>query len=125
MYQSTTKDIIVKVNQEFVPERSDIEYNQYFYKYTVEIINNSKETIKVIKRKFKFNDGNGKKYEVNLSGVNGEFPEIKTNGKFEYNGFNPQNHETGNMRGSYLVKSDSEEFEIEFPLVFFRLKLRN
>ena len=52
----------------------------------------------------------------------GETPEIKVGEKVEYNGFNPQKHETGNMRGSYLVKSDSEEFEIEFPLVFFRLK---
>src|SRR5919198_588764 len=45
MYRAVTRNIEVTVTPRFLPERSSHEKNYFFWSYTIEISNRSKETV--------------------------------------------------------------------------------
>ncbi|MPT23399.1 MAG: ApaG domain, partial [Starkeya sp.] len=47
MYRATTKGVQVTVTPRFAPERSDPERSQYFWAYTIEIINLGVDTVQL------------------------------------------------------------------------------
>lgn len=56
-YNATNNGISVSVTPYFIPERSSIENNQYFYGYRVEITNFTYQTLRLIHRHFKIKNG--------------------------------------------------------------------
>ncbi len=120
-YKERTDDIDVVVRPFYIEEKSDEENGLYFYVYRVTIINNSKEPIQVLKRKWFIRDGNGEEQHLSGDGVVGELPIIDPGRSYHYTSFCPLGTPTGNMRGQYLVKDHSGDTSwIDVPLFFLR-----
>ncbi|MBS7541028.1 Co2+/Mg2+ efflux protein ApaG [Ancylobacter lacus] len=116
MYRATTRGVQVTVTPRFSPERSDTERGQFFWSYTVEILNLGSETVQLTSRHWIITDGLGRVQEVRGAGVVGEQPVLPPGGHFEYTSGVPLPTTTGIMSGSYdLVTAAGEHFAAEVP----------
>ncbi|MFK8253669.1 Co2+/Mg2+ efflux protein ApaG [Ancylobacter terrae] len=116
MYRATTRDIQVTVTPRFAPERSDPERNQYFWAYTVEIVNLGPETVQLKTRYWSITDAFGRVQQVRGAGVVGEQPVLAAGAQFEYTSGVPLPTPTGIMEGSYeLVTAGGEVFTADIP----------
>lgn len=118
-YHNYDRDIQIDIKTSFIPERSSEEDNQYFFKYEINFTNHGSE-FRVLERKWKIRDGNGKKYEVQGVGIQGERPIVSD--CFDYQSFVPLHSPSGNMRGEFLVERDGDKFWIDTPLIWFRVQ---
>lgn len=116
MYRATTKGVQVTVTPRFAPERSDPERSQYFWAYTVEIVNLGVDTVQLKSRHWLITDALGRVQEVRGAGVVGEQPVLPPGAHFEYTSGVPLPTSTGIMEGSYALETQSgETFEAEVP----------
>ncbi|TAL81336.1 MAG: Co2+/Mg2+ efflux protein ApaG [Beijerinckiaceae bacterium] len=116
MYSRVTQAIQITVLPEFVPERSDADEATFFWTYTVEIANQSGQTVQLTARHWKITDANGRLEEVRGPGVVGEQPVLKPGESFRYTSGCPLNTPSGIMMGSYrMVNEKGEAFEAEIP----------
>ncbi len=114
MYRATTRQIEVTVEPSFMPERSD--KGQYFWAYTIVILNNGGETVQLQRRHWVITDATGRQQEVRGEGVVGEQPVLGPGEQFEYTSGVPLTTASGFMGGHYQMVSESgERFEIEIP----------
>lgn len=115
-YRAVTRDIEVTVSPRFMPDRSTPEKGQFFWAYTIEISNNSGETVQLKTRYWHITDALGRVQEVRGAGVVGEEPIIPPGESFEYTSGVPLQTPSGFMAGSYGMVTDSgERFDIEVP----------
>ncbi len=111
--EARTKDIVVRVQSHYVPERSEPEHCQWFFTYTVHITNESDIGVQLISRHWVITDGNGQVQEVRGAGVVGEQPSLKPGDHFEYTSICPLETEFGTMQGSYqMINTDGETFDV-------------
>lgn len=116
MYRATTHGVQVTVTPRFSPERSDPDRNQYFWAYTIEIVNLGAETVQLRTRHWIITDALGRVQEVRGAGVVGEQPVLPPGGHFEYTSGVPLPTSTGIMEGSYNFTTPSgEAFDAEVP----------
>lgn len=116
MYSRVTQAIQITVLPEFVPERSDADEATFFWTYTVEIANQSGQTVQLTARHWKITDANGRLEEVRGPGVVGEQPVLRPGESFRYTSGCPLNTPSGIMMGSYrMVNEKGEAFEAEIP----------
>ncbi|WP_428032718.1 Co2+/Mg2+ efflux protein ApaG [Ancylobacter sp.] len=116
MYRATTKGVQVTVTPRFAPERSDPERSQYFWAYTVEIVNLGVDTVQLRSRHWIITDALGRVQEVRGAGVVGEQPVLPPGAHFEYTSGVPLPTSTGIMEGSYSLEIPSgETFDAEVP----------
>ena len=116
MYQAVTRNIEVTVTPQYLPERSSPESNEYFWAYTIEIINRGAETVQLRTRHWRITDAFGRRQEVKGAGVVGKQPVLKPGESFEYTSGVPLPTPSGFMTGSYGMASVSgEAFEIAIP----------
>ncbi|MET0279058.1 MAG: Co2+/Mg2+ efflux protein ApaG [Pseudorhodoplanes sp.] len=116
MYSAVTRDIEVTVSPRFMSDRSAPEKGQFFWAYTIEISNNSGETVQLKTRYWHITDAMGRVQEVRGAGVVGEEPIIPPGESFEYTSGVPLQTPSGFMVGSYGMVTDSgEHFDIEIP----------
>jgi ApaG protein len=116
MYRAITRQIEVTVEPNFMPERSVMEKNQFFWSYTVVIINSGKETVQLRTRHWIITDASGRKQEVRGEGVVGEQPTLAPGERFEYTSGVPLPTPSGFMAGRYqMVTASGEPFEIDVP----------
>src|ERR1700756_3512397 len=116
MYRAVTRQIEVTVEPNFMPERSSVEKSQYFWSYTVVIINAGAETVQLRTRHWIITDASGRKQEVRGEGVIGEQPVLAPGERFEYTSGVPLPTASGFMTGRYQMESESgERFEIDVP----------
>ncbi|MCJ8142752.1 Co2+/Mg2+ efflux protein ApaG [Ancylobacter sp. A5.8] len=116
MYRATTRGVQVTVTPRFSPERSDPDRNQYFWAYTIEIVNLGGETVQLRTRRWIITDALGRVQEVSGAGVVGEQPVLLPGGHFEYTSGVPLPTSTGIMEGSYNFTTQSgEAFDAEVP----------
>lgn len=116
MYQAVTRNIEVTVTPQYLPERSSPESNEYFWAYTIEIINRSAETVQLRTRHWRITDGFGRRQEVKGAGVVGKQPVLKPGESFEYTSGVPLPTPSGFMTGTYgMALVDGEAFEIAIP----------
>jgi ApaG protein len=116
MYQAVTRNIEVTVSPRFLPERSSIEKNYYFWAYTVEISNRGKTTVQLKTRHWRITDAFGRLQEVRGPGVVGEEPVLEPGASFEYTSGVPLPTPSGFMVGTYgMVTADGEHFDIAIP----------
>lgn len=116
MYQSVTRNIEVTVKPEYLADRSSPATGEYFWAYTIEIVNRGTETVQLRTRHWRITDGMGRKQEVRGSGVVGKQPVLKPGESFEYTSGVPLPTPSGFMTGSYgMVAADGEAFDIAIP----------
>ena len=78
MYESKTRDVVVRVEPEFLTEQSSPQDNRFIWAYTVEIENQSSEDLQVVNRFWKIADRNGHVQEVSGEGRCGGNTDFKT-----------------------------------------------
>ncbi len=116
MYRAVTRQIEVIVEPSFLPERSSIQDGQFFWAYTVVIVNSGIETVQLRTRHWIITDGTGRNQEVRGEGVVGEQPVLAPGERFEYTSGVPLQTASGFMTGSYqMVTENGEPFEIDIP----------
>jgi ApaG protein len=116
MYRATTRDIEVTVEPNFLPGRSSAEQGQYFWSYTIVIVNSGRETVQLRTRHWIITDATGRKQEVRGEGVVGEQPVLAPGERFEYTSGVPLPTASGFMTGRYQMVTDAgEKFEIDVP----------
>ncbi|MDR6954507.1 ApaG protein [Ancylobacter sp. 3268] len=116
MYRATTRGVQVTVTPRFAPERSDLARSQYFWAYTIEIVNLGASTVQLLTRHWIITDALGRVQEVRGAGVVGERPVLPPGAHFEYTSGVPLPTSTGSMEGSYgLVDEGGETFDVEVP----------
>src|SRR5262245_65681245 len=99
MYRAVPRTIAVTVTARFFPGRSSHEKNYFFWSYTIEISNRSKETVQLKTRHWKITDAFGRVQEVRGAGVVGEEPVLKPGTSFEYTSGVPLPTPSGFMVG--------------------------
>jgi len=112
--EACTRGIRVKVQSQYIPERSSPDASQWFYAYTVQIRNEGLETVKLLGRHWIITDANGQVQEVRGEGVVGEQPVLAPGESFQYTSACPLNTSFGTMHGTYqMVVQDGGDFEVE------------
>jgi ApaG protein len=116
MYRAVTHNIEVLVKPRFMADRSSPENGQFFWAYTIEIINRGTETVQLKTRHWQITDALGRLQEVRGAGVVGEEPVLQPGESFEYTSGVPLPTSSGFMAGRYgMVTSKGEDFDIEVP----------
>lgn len=116
MYRANTRQIVVTVEPSFLPERSSPEKHQYFWAYTVAIVNSGVETVQLKTRHWIITDGTGRIQEVRGEGVVGEQPILAPGESFEYTSGVPLPTPSGFMTGTYqMITESGERFDIQIP----------
>lgn len=116
MYQAKTRDITITVTPKFLQRESAPEKNHFVWSYSIEIENQSGETVQLVSRYWKITDGTGKVQEVEGPGVVGEQPVLTPGDSFSYTSGVPLTTPSGFMLGHYvMVTGDGESFEATVP----------
>lgn len=116
MYELKTRDVIVRVEPDYLDEQSSPSEDRYIWAYTVEIENQGAEDLTVVDRCWKIADARGQVQEVSGEGVVGEKPVLKPGEVFRYTSGAPLSAPSGVMMGVYGVKpQDGERFEVGIP----------
>ena len=104
----------------YVPERSRPDGHQYFFAYTVTIVNAGTSPAQLLTRHWIITDGQGEIQEVKGDGVVGEQPRLVPGESFEYTSAAVLRTPVGTMHGSYqMVCDDGSSFEA--PIAPFSL----
>jgi ApaG protein len=116
MYRATTRNIQVTVTPEYSSDRSSPGENEYFWAYTIEILNIGEGTVKLLSRHWKITDATGRTEEVKGVGVVGKQPILRRGERFEYTSGVPLKTPSGLMSGTYeMVTEDGDGFYVEVP----------
>jgi ApaG protein len=112
--EATTRGIRVRTASSYVPERSQPDLEQWFFRYTVEITNDGQQTAQLLRRHWIITDANGQTGEVEGEGVIGKQPLLGPGDTFSYTSACPMQTPFGTMHGTYRMVTDSgEHFDIE------------
>jgi ApaG protein len=116
MYQAVTRSIRVLVTPRYAQEQSDPDENQYFWTYTIDIVNEGAEAVQLKARYWRITDEVGRVEEVRGEGVVGETPVIEPGAKFSYTSGCPLSTPSGIMVGQYFMSTAAgERFAIDIP----------
>ena len=112
--QAVTRGIRVDVESQYDPSRSRPQAGQWFFLYTVTIVNQGSETVQLKTRHWVITDELGRVEEVKGPGVVGEQPVLAPGERFRYTSGCPLPTSTGTMHGSYqMVTREGEAFDAE------------
>lgn len=116
MYRATTRSIQVSVEPNYLADRSAPDKDQYFWSYTIAIVNRGMDTVQLISRHWIITDALGRAEEVRGLGVVGEQPVLGPGESFEYTSGVPLKTATGIMEGTYLMQArGGDRFEVDIP----------
>ncbi len=116
MYEAVTRGIRVSVTPQYLEDQSSPEESQFFWAYTIEITNDSEETVQLRSRIWRITDASGQTEEVRGPGVVGETPVIEPGGSFSYTSGCPLKTPSGIMVGSYqMAGKDGVLFDVAIP----------
>jgi ApaG protein len=116
MYQALTRSIRVSVTPRYAAEQSDPDENEYFWTYTIDIVNEGRESVQLKSRYWRITDEKGRVEEVRGQGVVGETPVIEPGAKFSYTSGCPLSTPSGIMVGQYFMTTGAgERFAIDIP----------
>jgi ApaG protein len=115
-YRAVTRQIEVKVNPRFLPERSSPENGYFFWAYTITLTNLGGEIVQLKTRHWRITDAQGRLQEVRGEGVVGEQPVLNPGENFEYTSGVPLPTPSGFMTGTYGMETPAgEAFDIDVP----------
>ena len=105
----------VSVRAEHVPDVI-LPDGAYYFGYQITIHNIGKTPFRLISRRWRITDGNGKTREISGEGVIGKQPRITPSYAFTYASYVDLPTPAGSMEGIYLMRTDEDdEFEAEIP----------
>jgi ApaG protein len=112
-----TEGIKISVETFFNAEESYYELGRYMFSYHIKITNESKEAVKLMRRRWEITDAYGYLKIVEGDGVIGEQPLIFPGASFEYVSFCMLRTPIGKMVGHYemLKASTSDILKIYIP----------
>jgi ApaG protein len=112
--EAVTNGVRVRVRARYAAEHSQPHLNRWFFLYTVEITNESDETVQLISRHRIIADATEKVEEVRGEGVVGEQPVLEPGDCFEYTSGCPLPTPFGSMHGTYqMVTEGGGSFDVE------------
>ena len=115
-WTAVTRAIRVTVQPRFLPGESTPEEERYVFAYTVEIVNEGDETVRLVARHWRITDGRGRTEEVRGPGVVGEQPTLAPGQSFTYTSGAPLPTPSGIMVGSYQMQTEAgQPFEVAIP----------
>lgn len=115
-WSATTRAIRVTVTPRYLESESDPDDDRYVFAYTVEIVNEGRETVRLIARHWRITDGRGRTEEVRGPGVVGEQPTLSPGQSFTYTSGAPLQTPSGIMVGDYHMMTDAgQPFEVAIP----------
>lgn len=116
MYERRTRDVVVRVEPEFLLEQSSPADDRFIWAYTVEIENHTGEDMQVVERFWQITDRNGQVQEVRGEGVVGEKPNLKPGEVFRYTSGAPLSAPSGVMLGTYQMETpNGDRFDVDIP----------
>ena len=114
MSEASTRGVRVRVQTQYVSERSNPARNEYFFSYRIEIANTGERSVQLLRRHWIITDAHGHTEEVEGPGVVGVQPVLAPGEAFEYTSACPLATPFGSMQGSYEMVSDNgDEFRAE------------
>ncbi|MEM7729523.1 MAG: Co2+/Mg2+ efflux protein ApaG [Pseudomonadota bacterium] len=117
LFEQRTRDVIVRVEPEYLAEQSSPSDGRFIWAYTVEIDNQSTDDLRVTGRYWHIADSRGQVQEVRGSGVVGEKPVVRAGEQFRYTSGAPLSAPSGMMSGSYRVEpEDGDAYDIDIPV---------
>jgi len=117
IYHARTRDILVKVQPEFLEHQSDPANDHYVWSYHVRIENTGDVAVQLLRRHWKIIDAFGGEKHVDDDGVVGLQPIIAAGEHFEYNSGTFLKTPSGFMGGYYEAEDeDGNDHEIEIPV---------
>jgi ApaG protein len=109
--------IEISTRTQYLERQSDPATNSYAFSYTISILNQRAEPVRLLNRHWIITDQNNKIEEVRGKGVVGQQPVIQPGESFEYSSGTIIASEIGDMHGSYTMESsDGDQFEAPIPL---------
>ena len=116
IYSATTRGICVSVTPAFLDDHSDPGQSRYVWAYTIEIANQSDQTVQLTDRTWSITDGHGLTQLVQGPGVVGEQPILAEGDSFTYTSGCPLTTPSGVMVGHYTMRNlDGEVFDVAIP----------
>ena len=116
LYEQKTKDVIVRVEPDYLAEQSSPADHRFIWAYTVEIENQTEVDLQVVERFWKIADSRGQVQEVRGAGVVGEQPVLKPGEVFRYTSGAPLSAPSGMMLGNYFMQTpEGDRFQVEIP----------
>tara|TARA_Y100001970_G_scaffold263578_1_gene349189 strand:+ start:46 stop:417 length:372 start_codon:yes stop_codon:yes gene_type:complete len=97
----------IKTRSHYIANRSDPALSYYFFSYEIKILNNSKETIKLLSRYWHIIDAEGGSEHIYGPGVVGKNPVFKPGDSFQYTSFCPLPTPLGSMGGVFRMIDES------------------
>ncbi|MCY7410598.1 MAG: Co2+/Mg2+ efflux protein ApaG [Chitinophagales bacterium] len=112
-----TKGIKISVETFYQEEYSQPLNNEFMFAYRISIENQTKETIKLLRRHWFIFDSYGVTREVEGEGVVGLQPMIEAGKSHQYVSGSHLKTEMGRMHGTYLMQrmSDGKQFSVTIP----------
>lgn len=108
--------ISVEVTPNYIEEQSRPEQGHYVFSYTVTIINDGKQSARLLTRHWVITDAMGETQEVKGDGVVGEQPHLKPGQGFQYTSGTMMKTPNGSMAGSYqMIADDGFHFDADIP----------
>jgi len=121
MCTAITEGIQINVKNRFSKEYSNINHNQYFFEYTIEIENKSPHTVQLLRRDWYIFDSLNVPKFVAGEGVVGQQPILQPGEVYAYSSGCELHSEIGYMTGHYTFKN--LQSENEFPVLIPRFDL--
>ena len=117
MFERKTRDVVVRVEPDFLAEQSSPSEGRFIWAYTVEIENQSDTDLQVVERFWQIADSHGMVHEVRGEGVVGEKPVVKPGEVFRYTSGATLTAPSGMMRGTYTVQgaNTGESYDVDIP----------
>ncbi|MFM2421960.1 MAG: hypothetical protein RL291_490 [Pseudomonadota bacterium] len=116
MYEAVTRSIRVRVQPQYLDDQSDPDGGRYAWAYTIDIVNEGRETVQLVSRYWHITDETGHVEEVRGPGVVGEQPTLRPGRSFKYTSGCPLRTPSGIMVGRYqMVTDEGEKFDVEIP----------
>ena len=112
--EAVTRNIRVSVEAVYSPPHSRPSQQQWFFVYTIHIVNEGDEAVQLVSRHWIITDAVGSIEHVRGLGVVGEQPVLEPGESFEYSSGCPLTTPSGEMRGTYqMVTEDGDHFDVE------------
>jgi len=104
----------VRVDARYSPDHSDPRQGQWFFLYTITIVNEGPDTVQLLNRHWVITNATGDVEQVRGPGVVGHQPTLSQGESFEYTSGCPLKTPFGSMHGSYeMALENGERFQAE------------
>ncbi len=116
-FTEVTRDVRVTVRAFFLADQSEPARSHYVWAYRVNIVNEGRQTVQLLRRSWYITDAQGRTQHVHGEGVVGEQPVLDPGENFEYTSTTPLSTPSGFMRGAYhmVAAATGEAFDVAIP----------